>query len=99
MDTLKKYKMSISLNVLEHLGVNLYSNIPAVLSEVVANSWDADATNVDIEIEKDTITIIDDGHGMTLSDINAKFLRVGYKRRDAKEDGAAVQYLRQLSGV
>ena len=53
MDTLKKYKMSISLNVLEHLGVNLYSNIPAVLSEVVANSWDADATNVDIEIEKE----------------------------------------------
>ena len=100
MDTLKKYKMSISLNVLEHLGVNLYSNIPAVLSEVVANSWDADATNVDIEIEKDTITIIDDGHGMTLSDINAKFLRVGYKRRDAKEDGAAVttHYKRKVMG-
>ena len=37
------YKMTISLNVLSHLGINLYSNIPAVLSEVVANSWDADA--------------------------------------------------------
>ena len=40
-----KFIMSLSLNVLNHLGINLYSNIPAVvLSEIVANSWDADAT-------------------------------------------------------
>ena len=41
-----KFTMSLSLNVLNHLGINLYSNIPAVLSEIVANSWDADATEV-----------------------------------------------------
>lgn len=41
-----KYKMKISLNIIEHLGINLYSNLPAVLSEIVANSWDADATEV-----------------------------------------------------
>lgn len=100
MDAPKKYQMSISLNVLEHLGINLYSNVPAVLSEVVANSWDADATNVDIEIGKDAITIVDDGHGMELSDINGKFLRVGYKRRAAKADGAAVttNYGRKVMG-
>ena len=46
-----KYQMSINLNVLNHLGLKLYSNVPAVLSEVVANSWDADASEVDIEIE------------------------------------------------
>lgn len=34
-----KFIMSLSLNVLNHLGINLYSNIPAVLSEIVANSW------------------------------------------------------------
>ena len=45
-----KYKMSIDFNVLNHLGINLYSNIPAVLSEVVANSYDADATEVNIDI-------------------------------------------------
>ena len=75
------YQMTINLNVLNHLGINLYSNIPAVLSEVVANSWDADATNVDIEIGKDTITIKDDGHGMTMGDINDKYLEIGYERR------------------
>ena len=77
-----KYKMRINLNVLNHLGLNLYSNVPAVLSEIVANSWDADATNVAIKIEPDKITITDDGHGMTESDINDKYLNVGYKRRD-----------------
>ena len=81
METPKKYQMTINLNVLNHLGINLYSNIPAVLSEVVANSWDADAKNVDIEIGTERITITDDGHGMTLDDINGKYLEVGYERR------------------
>lgn len=76
-----KYEMRMSLNVLNHLGLNLYSNVPAVLSEVVANSWDADATSVDIVIEQDKIIITDDGHGMSEADINEKYLNVGYERR------------------
>jgi DNA mismatch repair ATPase MutL len=58
--------MSLSLNVLNHLGLNLYSNVPAVLSEAVANAWDADAEHVDVQIdpEEDKIEIVDDGHGM-----------------------------------
>ena len=84
MEKSKKYQMTINLNILNHLGINLYSNIPAVLSEVVANSWDADARNVDIVIEKEKekITITDDGHGMTFDEINGKYLKVGYERRD-----------------
>ena len=77
-----KYKMSINLNVLNHLGFKLYSNVPAVLSEAVANSWDADATHVDIKIESEKIIITDNGHGMTLQDINDKYLTVGYERRN-----------------
>ena len=55
------YYMTISLNVLNHMGLNLYSNTPAVLAEVVANSWNADATNVNIkfDIEGKTVTISD----------------------------------------
>ena len=77
-----KYTININLNVLNHLGIKLYSNVPAVLSEVVANSWDADATSIDIEIEPNRITITDNGHGMTLKDINDKYLMVGYRRRE-----------------
>ena len=81
------YEMTISLNVLNHLGLNLYSNVPAVLSEVVANSYDADAKKVNVEIEIDVdptasvVSIKDDGHGMTRADVNARFLNVGFERR------------------
>lgn len=75
------YKMTMNLNVLKHLGLNLYSNVPAVLSEAVANAWDADATKVHVNIEQDRITIVDDGNGMDQEDINNKYLQVGYQKR------------------
>jgi len=76
--------MTVDLNVLDHLGINLYSNIAAVLTEAVANAWDADAEKVDIKIDPDGnwIEIIDDGVGMSVDDMNGKYLRVGYRRRD-----------------
>lgn len=76
--------MTISLNALEHLGINLYSNIPAVLSEIVANAWDADAANVKVVIDKaaETITIEDDGTGMDRDGVIDRFLTVGFKRRE-----------------
>ena len=78
-----QYEMTLSLNVLRHLGLGLYSNVAAVLSEVVANSWDADAERVWISIDADggQVTIQDDGHGMTVDDANQKYLFVGYERR------------------
>ena len=79
-----RYEMNISLNVLNHLGLNLYSNTPAVLSEVIANSWDADAAEVRVEFDRDRniVTVRDDGFGMDLDDINDKYLFVGYQKRD-----------------
>lgn len=82
-----RYKMTISLNVLNHLGIGLYSNVPAVLSEVVANAWDADAGKVSVEIDSENGQIIvqDDGDGMNEKDINRRYLTVGYqKRKDVK---------------
>lgn len=83
MSESRPFKMTISLDVLQHLGIGLYSNIPAVLSELVANAWDADTTKVEITLDTHapSITIRDDGHGMNADDINDKFLKVGYQRR------------------
>lgn len=75
------FQMTLDLNVLEHLGINLYSNVPAVLSEVVANAWDADASSVAIDLAPESIVIQDNGVGMTVADVNARFLTVGYRRR------------------
>lgn len=82
------YEMRISLNVLNHLGLSLYSNTAAVLAETIANAWDADASQVAVDVDPatKTISVSDNGVGMNLEEINQKFLYVGYqKRTDAGE--------------
>ncbi len=58
-----------------------------VLGEAISNSWDADARNVYITIDRDAKTLIvrDDGDGMNEDDFQNKFLKIGYsKRKDNK---------------
>jgi hypothetical protein len=76
--------MTVDLNVLDHLADGLYSSVAAVLTETVANAWDADATEVRIclDVGQDRIEILDDGLGMDGDSINERYLRVGYRRRD-----------------
>lgn len=80
------YEMNIDLNVLNHLGINLYTKIPAVLSEAVANSYDADAKNVDIVISDNCVIIKDDGSGMDNEQVNKRFLTVGYQKRNDEQE-------------
>ena len=93
-----QYQMTLSLNVLKHLGFGLYSNIAAVISEVVANAWDADAKHVRIAIDPNggTVIIEDDGHGMTVEDANQRYLVVGYERR--KTEGRTPTLNRPVMG-
>ncbi len=78
------YEMTADLAVLESLGINLYSNAAAVLTELVANAYDADSTTVNINWKKDgkTIVVVDNGVGMTVPELNKRFLKVGYKKRE-----------------
>lgn len=77
------FNFNISLSVLNHLGRNLYRNFITVLGEAVSNSWDADAKNVWIYLdrEKNYLVIKDDGIGMTSNDFQNKFLKIGYSKR------------------
>lgn len=85
----KQFEMNVDLAVLQSLGINLYSNAAAVLSEVVANAWDADANEISITWSAigDEITIQDDGIGMSFDDLNRKYLKVGYQKRSPSNDG------------
>lgn len=78
-----KFTFNISLSVLNHLGRNLYRNFITVLGEAISNSWDADAKNVRIYIDRDKnyLIIKDDGAGMTSDDFQNKFLKIGYSKR------------------
>ena len=81
----EEYTLDIDLNVLNHLGLNLYSNVPAVVAELIANAWDADASRVNVSVKEQRegkrIIIQDDGCGMNDTDLREKFLTVGYQRR------------------
>lgn len=94
------YRMTVSLNVLRHLGIGLYSNVPAVLSEVVANAWDADAGHVTVNVcpSENKITIIDDGHGMSVEDANNRYLFVGYERRRTVQGAQTPTFGRPVMG-
>lgn len=80
-ESTQRYKLTVDLQVLRHLGIGLYSNVPAVVSEMVANAYDADAETVAVDIKDDEIVITDDGLGMDDEDANNKFLTVGYEKR------------------
>lgn len=84
---MKQYNFNISLSILNHLGRNLYRSFMTVLGEAISNSWDADAKNVFITIDRDSKILIvrDDGDGMDENDFQNKFLKIGYsKRKDNK---------------
>ena len=54
-----------------------------VLGEAISNSWDADACNVWISIDRENSSLIikDDGIGMDSDDFQNKFLKIGYSKR------------------
>lgn len=82
-------KMTFDPMTIEHLGVRMYSTLPPVLAELIANSADADAAHVSIRLddstEEKTIVVEDNGDGMSLSDLNEKFLRIGRNRREEEK--------------
>ena len=83
MSNEEPFTFAISLSVLNHLGRSLYRSFATVLGEAVSNSWDADAKKVWIYLDSDEkgFWIKDDGSGMTASDFQNKFLKIGYSKR------------------
>ncbi len=84
-----KGEFTFSPRILDHLGISAYNSVRKCLAELVANSYDADAHHVRISLpdvidEIATITLSDDGTGMSTEDLNAKYLYIG---RDRREDG------------
>lgn len=80
-------EMTFDPNTISHLGIQMYSTLPPVIAELVSNSYDADAHKVtlilnDSDLTNKTISVEDDGHGMTFDEINSCFLVIGRNRRD-----------------
>ena len=94
------YTIGVDLSIIESLGINLYSNAAAVLTEVVANAYDADATHVTIDWKQrreNVVVVTDNGVGMDVTELNSRFLTVGYKKREV-EGGASSRWGRPFMG-
>ena len=44
-------KLSFDPRTIEHLGFKMYSRLPNAVAELIANSYDADATRVDVAVD------------------------------------------------
>lgn len=83
----KELEMTFDPNTISHLGIQMYSTLPPVIAELVSNAYDADAHEVtltlrDSDAANKSISIEDNGHGMTFDEINNCFLLIGRNRRD-----------------
>ena len=95
-----KYTMKISRLTIDKLGIHMYDRVSAVLAELIANSYDADATKVTVTLpfgkylaKKKAgktidlgfeISIEDDGIGMLSHDVNEYYLKIGANRRSSR---------------
>jgi hypothetical protein len=86
-----KLYFKFDICTIENLGEKLYNSLPPILTELVANAWDADAKEVIINISGDTnvnkkIIITDDGFGMSRDDVKNNYLTIGKKKREVASD-------------
>jgi signal transduction histidine kinase len=81
MTTPESFRVSSHLK--DIIGRDLVTNEFVAIFELVKNSFDAGATRVDIEFNPDeaSITIVDNGRGMTPGDIRDKWLFVAYSEK------------------
>lgn len=70
-------EFSIANKAATHLGKKLYNSNPPALAELVANSYDAYATRVDININSGFIYVADNGRGLDINELREKYAKIG----------------------
>lgn len=93
------YTLDYAASAVQHLGVGLYKQLPQALAELITNCWDADATKISIQInyKEKTISITDNGNGMSHDELNSDFLRVAKNRRTTSDTDLS-QHGRKVTG-
>ena len=87
---------TVDAALLQELGERLIGRAHIALSELIKNSFDADAITCAICFEGDTITILDDGHGMSEKEFLDHWMRIGTTHKIALEKSRLL--LRPLTG-
>ncbi len=74
-DQVLKFKIDTAL--LRELGEQLVGSADIAISELIKNSYDADATKCEVEWTDDELVVSDNGHGMTLNELETLWMTVG----------------------
>lgn len=96
----KIISFQVSPRLTEILGEG-YRSVEAALKELVDNAWDADATEVRIEIPEamtsDPVKVSDNGAGMKAEEIEGDYFKVARDRRISKGERTK-EYHRKVKG-
>ena len=80
-DRLKELDFQIAFGAVKHFGRNLYTTNPPAITELIANAWDAYATECKVIMKQDEILIIDNGIGMTDKEFVERYAKSGYEKK------------------
>ena len=87
-----KLSFSVKTGIKNIVGKDLIADDNIAIFELVKNSYDAYASKVVITFEDDKIIIADDGKGMSIDDIEKKWLALAYSaKKNGNEDNGIDQ--------
>lgn len=82
---MRQLELTFSPGTLKHLGGQMYGGgLVRPIAELVANAWDADATDVEITLPTAAagdVEVVDNGHGMSFEECDELYLSIGANRR------------------
>lgn len=93
---LKRVKFTADAALVAELGERLVGQAQIALAELIKNSYDADARRCIVYVGENSLTVEDDGHGMTPNDFHGGWMRIGTQRK--RTSGLSPGFGRPLTG-
>ena len=78
-------KFRASTNLLDLLGVQMYSSVPKAISELVVNGYDADATYVTVTADGKQVVVEDNGEAMDEQAIRDQYMFLGSRHKRSQQ--------------
>lgn len=91
-----QYSFTVDAELLRELGARLVGRPHIALAELIKNSYDADATHVELKFLDGEITVSDNGHGMSENAFIKRWMRLGTTQK--RIDRFSPRFARPLTG-
>lgn len=73
-------EFQVAFGAVKHFGRNLYTTNPPAIAELIANSWDAYATECHILHNENSLLIWDNGIGMNYEELTTRYALSGFEK-------------------